>query len=667
MSKKIKDKANSINLNPIIPKQIKIEELYHDYFLDYASYVILERAVPAFEDGLKPVQRRIMHSLKEEDDGRFHKVASIIGQAMKYHPHGDKAIGDALVNLAQKDLLIEKQGNFGDIYSGDPAASPRYIEARISSFARKYVYNKDITEWNPSYDGRNQEPKFLPIKFPVLLMQGAEGIAVGLSTNILSHNFNEICDALIKALKKEKFKLLPDFITGGIMDASEYKDGERGGKIKVRANIEIDEKMHSLRITELPAHQTSESLINSIVIANDKGKIRIKKIENNTAKTVNILLHMHPEADLEKSKNALFAFTDCEVTLHPQTIVIKDGKPLFAGVTQLIKLYADHILMILKKELEHKKEVLEEKKMMSSLEKLFIENKIYQAMEKADSYDQMISIVHGKMKPFFKLFYREIQIEDIVSLTEIKIRKIAKFDAKKTDDEIKSLENEIKEIKNHLKNLTEYTINHFTQMKKDYGSLFVRKTKIKSIDEVNKVSVAEADRKLFVNRKEGFIGNNADLRKEEFLFDCSSLDEIICFMRNGSMKVLKVGDIGDKAFVGSDIIFVSKYTRGDNKTCYIMAYNDGKEGECMIKKFITPAITRNTLYDLTKGNKDSKVLYFTTCQEGDKLGKIQYLNKKQPRIKIEGEFNLDDLLTKGRDSQGVRLSKYTVDKILKNK
>ncbi|MCB9033689.1 MAG: DNA gyrase/topoisomerase IV subunit A [Chitinophagales bacterium] len=636
-----------------------IDGLYKNWFLDYASYVILERAVPALYDGLKPVQRRIMHAMKEMDDGRFNKVANIIGSTMQFHPHGDASINDAIVNIGQKDLLLDCQGNWGDIRTGDSAAAPRYIEARLSKFALDVVFNEKTTEWQSSYDGRKREPVLLPVKFPLLLAQGAEGIAVGLSTKVMPHNFVELIEASIAYLKNKKFKLLPDFQTGGLMDAEEYNDGERGGKIKLRAKIEVDDKK-TLRITEIPHSTSTNSLIDSILKANEKGKFKIKKVIDNTAKDVEILVELHPNTSSNIAIDALYAFTDCEVSISPNTCVIIDEKPHFTTVTNALKISTDTTVSLLKLELEIKLNGLEDKWHFSSLEKIFIENKIYRDIEEEETWEGVISAIDKGLNPFKKLLRRPVTEDDIVRLTEIKIKRISKFDKKKADELIQSLEDEMEQTKHHLENLVTFAIDYFKELLNKYGKGRERKTQIIKFDTVEVKQVAANNEKLYVNRAEGFVGFGKDLKKDEFISECSDIDDIIAFTQDGIMKVVRNAD---KVFIGKNIIHVAVWKKNDERTTYNVAYLDGKSGKTFIKRFNVTSITRDKEYHITKGTPKSKLLYFTANPNGEaEIINILLTQSCKARIKnLDYDFSFIDI--KGRSAQGNILTKYPVKKI----
>ncbi len=639
-------------------KIVHLSGMYKDWFLDYASYVILERAVPHLNDGLKPVQRRILHAMKRLDDGRYNKVANIIGYTMQYHPHGDASIGDALVQLGQKDLLIDAQGNWGNIYTGDGAAAPRYIEARLSKFALDVVFNPKTTEWKKSYDGRNDEPVTLPVKFPLLLAQGVEGIAVGLASKILPHNFNELIDAAIAYLKGKNFELYPDFPTGGIADFSKYNDGLRGGSIKVRAKIEKEDKK-TLKITELPFGKNTQSLIDSILKANDKGKIKIRKIDDNTAEHVEILIHLPAGTSPDQTIDALYAFTDCEVPISPNSCIIDNSKPVFIGVSEILKNSADNTVELLKQELEIKKNELQEAWHLSSLEKIFIENRIYHDIEECETWKSVIETIDKGLEPFKKLLLREITEEDIIKLTEIKIKRITKFDVKKADEYIKGIENELKEVQNHLDHIIDYAINYYKQIRKKHGDGRDRKTEIRNLDTIAATQVVVANEKLYVNRDEGFIGTS--LKKDEFVSECSDIDEVIVFLRDGKYIITKVDD---KVFVGKDIEHVAVFKRNDDRTIYNIIYRDGLNGAIMVKRCAIKGITRDKEYDITKGTNKSKILYMTANPNGEaEIVKI-YL-RPRPRLKKPVfEFDFSELAIKGRQSMGNILTKYALHKIV---
>ncbi|HER09807.1 MAG TPA: DNA gyrase/topoisomerase IV subunit A, partial [Bacteroides sp.] len=641
--------------------EVKITHLtgmYEDYFIDYASYVILERAVPHITDGLKPVQRRILHAMKRMDDGRFNKVANIIGSTMQYHPHGDASIGDALVQLGQKELLIDTQGNWGNIYTGDGAAAPRYIEARLSKFANDVLFNPKTTEWKLSYDGRNKEPVTLPVKFPLLLALGAEGIAVGLSSKILPHNFNELIDASIKYLEGKPFVLYPDFPTGGLAEVSRYNDGVRGSAIRVRAKIEkLDNK--SLVIRDLPYGRTTLNLIESIVKATEKGKIKIKKIDDNTAEFVEVVVHLAPNVSSDKTIDALYAFTDCEVPISPNCCVIENGKPRFVGVSDVLRINTDHTKELLKRELEIRLEELQEDWHLSSLEKIFIEKRIYRDIEECETWESVIETIDRGLDPYKKLLLREVTREDIIKLTEIKIKRISRYDVLRADEYIKSLEKEMEEVKNHLEHLVEFTINYFRQIKKKYGAGFERKTELRSFANIEATKVVAANQKLYMNAKDGFIGTG--LRKDEYVCDCSDIDDIIVFLKDGSFIVSKVSD---KQFVGKDIIHATVFKRNDRRTIYNLAYFDGNTGKVMIKRAPVTGVTRDRTYYIAKEHKNTRILYFSANPNGEAETVKVYL-KPRPRLKnTVFEYDFADLAIKGRGAMGNILTRHAVQKIV---
>ena len=628
---------------------------YKTWFLDYASYVILERAVPAIEDGLKPVQRRILHAMKEMDDGRFNKVANIIGQSMQYHPHGDASIGDAIVNLGQKDILIETQGNWGDVRTGDDAAAARYIEARLSKFALEVAFNAKTTNWQLSYDGRKNEPVTLPMKFPLLLAQGAEGIAVGLATKILPHNFCELIEASIKYLKGRKFEILPDFQTGGMMDASNYMEGKRGGKIRVRASIEEQDKK-TLVIRSVPFGVTTTQLMESIVKANDQGKIKIKKVLDHTAADIEIIIELAPGISPDITIDALYAFTDCEVSITPNACVIVDKKPQFLSVIDLLKTSAENTKNLLKQELEIKLAELHEKWHYTSLEKIFFEEKIYQELEKKhETWDKVILAIDKAFQPFLKKLKRSITREDILKLTEKPVRRIYRLDIDELNEQIKGLEAEIKQVKHDLENLNDFAIAYYENLLKKYGKGRERKTEIKQFDVIQAKSVAIANTKLYANFADGFIGTG--LKKDEFIIECSDLDDIIAFTKGGKMKVVRVSD---KVFIGKDIIYVAVFQKNDERTTYNMIYLDGKSGVSYSKRFNVTGITRDKEYDLTKGSEKSKVHYFSANANGEaEVVKISLSPNCTARIK-ELDFYFEELEIKGRGSIGNQVTKYPV-------
>ncbi|MCW5519529.1 DNA gyrase/topoisomerase IV subunit A [Aureitalea sp. L0-47] len=635
----------------------RVTGMYRDWFLDYASYVILERAVPAIEDGFKPVQRRIMHSMKDLDDGRYNKVANIVGHTMQYHPHGDASIADAMVQIGQKDLLIDTQGNWGNILTGDRAAASRYIEARLSKFAMDVVYNPKITEWQASYDGRRKEPINLPVMFPMLLAQGAEGIAVGLSTKILPHNFIELIDASIKHLQGKRFQIVPDFPTGGIMDATNYNEGNRGGKIRSRARISQRDK-NTLVITEIPFGTTTTSLIDSILKANDKGKIKIKKIEDNTAAEVEILIHIPSGISPDKTIDALYAFSNCETSISPLGCVIEDNRPLFIGVSEMLRRSTDRTVELLKSELEIKLEELEAQWHFASLERIFIENRIYRDIEEEETWEGVIAAIDKGLKPHTKHLKREVTEEDIVRLTEIRIKRISKFDIDKAQQKIDALEDSIAEIKNHLNNLITYAIDYFKRLKKDYGKGKERKTEIRVFDDIERTKVVIRNTKLYVNREEGFIGTS--MRRDEYVTDCSDIDDIIVFTREGKMMVTKVDS---KTFVGKGIIHVAVFKKKDKRTIYNMIYKDGTRGATYVKRFAVTSITRDKEYDLTAGSKGSKVIYFTANPNGEAEVVTILLRQSGSIKKLKWDLDFADILVKGRGSKGNIVTKYSVKRV----
>jgi topoisomerase-4 subunit A len=635
----------------------KVTGMFREWFLDYASYVILERAVPAIEDGFKPVQRRIMHSLKDLDDGRYNKVANIVGHTMQYHPHGDASIADAMVQIGQKDLLIDTQGNWGNILTGDRAAAARYIEARLSKFALDVVYNPKITEWQASYDGRKKEPVNLPVMFPMLLAQGAEGIAVGLSTKILPHNFIELIDASIKHLQGKRFTLFPDFPTGGIMDVDNYNDGLRGGRIRSRARISQLDK-NTLVITEIPFGTNTSSLIDSILKANDKGKIKIKKIEDNTAAEVEILIHIPSGISPDKTIDALYAFTNCESSISPLGCVIEDNKPLFIGVTEMLQRSTNRTVELLKSELEIQLHELEEQWHYASLERIFIENRIYRDIEEEETWEGVISAIDKGLQPHIKHLKRPITEDDIVRLTEIRIKRISKFDIDKAQQKIESLEDSIAQVKHHLANLIEYSIDYFKRLKKDYGAGKERKTEIRVFDDIEAAKVAIQNTKIYVNREEGFVGTG--LKRDEFVTDCSDIDDIIVFTEEGKMMVTKVDA---KTFVGKGILHVAVFKKKDKRTIYNMIYRDGLRGPTYVKRFSVTGTTRDREYDLTNGSKGSKVLYLTANPNGEAEVVTVLLRQSGSIKKLKFDLDFADLLVKGRASKGNIVTKYSVKRI----
>lgn len=639
---------------------VPLSGLYESWFLDYASYVILDRAVPHLNDGLKPVQRRILHSLKEMDDGRFNKAANVIGNTMKYHPHGDASIGDAMVQIGQKDLLIDRQGNWGDPITGDSAAAPRYIEGRLSKFANDVVFNPDTTEWQLSYDGRNKEPVTLPVKFPLLLAQGAEGIAVGLATKVMPHNFIELIEGSIEVLRGGRPHLMPDFPTGGMADCTAYNEGQRGGKIRVRAKIEERDKK-TLAITEIPFGTTTGSLIESVISANDKGKIKIKKIEDNTARNVEIIVHLAPGISPDVTIDALYAFTACEVSISPNTCIIQKDKPRFMSVNDVLIENTKNTKGLLKRELEIRLSELQERIFFSSLLKIFIQEGMYKHKdyESSGDFDTVVRVLTGLFTPFFDLFYRPITSEDYKKLIDKPMSSITRFDVKKVDEQIAGLEAEIKEVKYHLRHLTDYAITWFEKLKEKYGKGRERKTELRVFDRVEAAQVALANVKLYVNRADGFIGTG--LRKDEYVGDCSDIDDIISFRSDGKCVVTKVQD---KVFVGKDIIHLGVFKKNDDRTVYNMIYKDGKTGVVYVKRFSILAVTRDKEYDLTKGSKGSKVLYFTANPNGEaELINIQLKPHSKLR-KLQFDLDFAEIAIKGRASQGNIVTKYPVKKIV---
>lgn len=635
----------------------KISGMYEEWFLDYASYVILERAIPSIFDGFKPVQRRIMHSLRELEDGRYNKVANVVGNTMKYHPHGDMAITDAMVQIGQKELLIDTQGNWGNILTGDGAAAARYIEARLTPFALEVVYNPKTTEWLPSYDGRNKEPENLPVKFPLLLAQGVEGIAVGLSTKIMPHNFNELIDASIAYLRGKKFILYPDFITGGFVDVSDYNDGQRGGRIRVRAKIQQEDR-HTLKVTEIPFGTTTGSLIDSILKANDKGKIKIRKVEDNTAENVEILVHLAPGISPDKMIDALYAFTDCEISISPNACVINVDRPEFLNVSEILRRNTDHTVHLLKRELEIELEELQEQWHFSSLERIFIENRIYHDIEEEETWEGVIQAIDKGLKPHTGHLLRAVTEEDIVRLTEIRIKRISKFDLDKAQQYLESLEGKIEQVKFHLANLIDYAVDYFKNLKTKYGKGKERKTEIRIFDNIDATKVAVANVRFYIDRAEGFIGTS--LRKDEFLFECSDIDDIIVFRNDGVMMVTKADA---KTFVGKGIIHVAVWNKNDKRTIYNMIYRDGKNGPSYMKRFAVTSITRDREYDMTNENKGSEVLYFSANPNGE-AEVVQVLLKPNQRLKkLKLDIDFSELAIKGRGSKGNLVTKYPVKKV----
>lgn len=637
---------------------VSLSGLYQDWFLDYASYVILERAVPSLADGLKPVQRRILHSMKDMDDGRYNKVANIIGHTMKYHPHGDASIGDALVQLGQKDLLIDCQGNWGNTLTGDSAAAPRYIEARLSKFANHVVFNPKTTDWLASYDGRNKEPQNLPVKFPLLLAQGAEGIAVGMACKMLPHNFIELIDASIQILRGKRVEIYPDFPNGGMADFSGYNDGLRGGKVRVRARI-AKQDSKTLIITEIPYGTNTSSLIESIIKANDKGKIKVKKIEDNTSAIAEIVVHLVPGISPDKTIDALYAFTDCEVSISPNASVIDNDVPRFLGVSEILRISTTNTVHLLKRELEIKKGELEEQWHFSSLEKIFIENRIYRDIEEEETWEGVITAIDNGLKPHIKHLRRAVSVEDITRLTEIRIKRISKFDSFKADEAINRLEDELKSIEFKLENLTDYAIDYFKDLKTRFGAGKERKTEIRIFDTIQARKVIIANKKLYVDVEEGFIGWN--LKKAEFVADCSEIDNVILFFDTGKMMVTEVSD---KKFVGKGLVYCGIWRKGDKRTIYHMMYQDGKGGPTMMKRFFVNSLTRDTEYDLTKGVKGSKLLYFSVHPNGEKEVVTVHLRPRPHLKRIRYDVDFGDLLIKSRTATGNRVTKEIVAKII---
>ncbi len=638
---------------------IHVSGMYKEWFLDYASYVILERAVPHVNDGLKPVQRRILHSMKEMDDGRYHKVANIIGNTMKYHPHGDASIGDALVQVGQRDLLIDCQGNWGNILTGDSAAAPRYIEARLTKFALEVLFNAKTTNWQLSYDGRNREPITLPVKFPLLLASGVEGIAVGLACKMLPHNFVELIDGSINILKGKRVKIYPDFPTAGIADFSEYNDGLRGGKIKVRARIQADDKK-TLRITEIPFGTTTSSLIDSILKANDKGKIKIKRVEDNTAEHVEILVYLNDRESPDKMIDALYAFSDCEVSISPNACVIENDKPRFMGVSEILAQSTQETKGLLKLELEIEKAELEEKWHFASLEKIFIENRIYRDIEECETWEEIISSIHKGLKPHTKHLLRAVTDDDVARLTEIKIKRISKFDSFKADEILSRLEEDITQVKHHLDHLTEYAIEYFKNLKKKYAAGRERKTEIRSLETIKRTLVAASNVKLYVDRAEGFVGHGLKRGDSEFVCDASDIDDIITIRRDGVMMVTKMAD---KTFVGKDILHVGIWKKNDERTIYNMIYQDGPAGNIYVKRFNVTSIVRDKGYDLTKGSPKSKVLHLTVNPNGE-AEVVTVIHRAKAKIKkIKFDFDFSEQAIKGRGANGNILTKHSVNRI----
>lgn len=636
-----------------------VSGMYKNWFLDYASYVILERAVPHVYDGFKPVQRRIMHAMKRLDDGRYNKVANIIGFTMQYHPHGDASIGDAIVQLGQKELLIDTQGNWGNVFTGDRAAAARYIEARLTKFALDVVFNPKTTKWKASYDGRNKEPVHLPVKFPLLLAQGVEGIAVGLASKILPHNFIELIDASVKYLKNEEFQLFPDFLTGGFIDVSKYNDGLRGGKVRVRAKIEKTNSKNELLITQLPFGKNTGSLIDSIVSANEKGKIKIKKVVDKTSDQVRIVVSLLSGSDLDQTIDALYAFTDCEISISSNVCVIDDEKPNFVTVSEILKISADRTLALLKEELQIRLAELAEAWHFSSLEKIFIENRIYIRIEECETWEAIIETIDEGLTPFKPMLKREVTVDDITRLTEIKIKRISKYDAFKADRQIKALEDEIEEVEYNLAHIVQYTIDYFERIKEKYGKGKERRTEIRNFDDIVASNVAVANKKLYVNRKEGFAG--MELKKDDYVSDCSDIDDIIIFRKDCTYVVTKVSD---KFFIGNNVIHIAVFKRNDTRTIYNVAYRDGKSGTTYVKRFFVKSVTRDREYNLSKSEKFSEVLYFSENPNGE-AEKIYVKLKPKPRLRVrEWEFDFSEIAIKNRNAQGNILTKHSVHKII---
>ena len=649
---------NEENINTEEPNTLtRVGGMYKEWFLDYASYVILERAVPDLMDGLKPVQRRILHSMFDLEDGRYNKVANIVGHTMQYHPHGDASISDAMVQIGQKELLIDMQGNWGNIYTGDKAAASRYIEARLSKFALEVVFNPKTTNWQLSYDGRKKEPIHLPVKFPLLLAQGAEGIAVGLSTKILPHNFNELIDGSIKYLKGRSFKIFPDFQTGGSIDVKNYNDGNRGGRVKVRAKVEKHDK-NIIIIKEIPYGTTTASLIESIIKASEKGKLKIKKIEDNTSSEVEVLVYLPSGSSIQKSIDSLYAFTQCEVSISPLSCIISNNKPHFLGVRDILKISTDNTKELLKKELEIQLNELESQWHTISLERIFIENRIYRDIEEKTTWDEVISTIENGLEPFKNKLKREIILDDIKKLTEIPIRKISKFDLDKVKEKLANIEANIDEVKNNLKHLVEYAIQYFTHLKKHYGKEKKRKTIIDEFDDLDKKKISIKNQKLYVNREEGFVGTS--MRKDELVCECSDLDDIIIFTEDGIMKVIKVDS---KVFVGKNIKHISLFNSDSKNKIYNLIYRDGKNGTSFMKRFKVSGVIRDKEYDLTQGKDLSKVLYFSVNNIDEADVVTVYLRKKASLRKDKFEQDFGDLIIKGRDSKGNIVTKDSIRKV----
>ena len=635
----------------------KVSGLYKDWFLDYASYVILDRAIPSIFDGFKPVQRRIMHSMRELEDGRYNKVANVVGNTMKYHPHGDASITDAMVQIGQKELLIDTQGNWGNIFTGDSAAAARYIEARLTPFALEVVFNPKTTEWSKSYDGRNNEPIDLPVKFPLLLAAGVEGIGVGLSTKIMPHNFNELINASVAHLKGKKFELFPDFLTGGMLDVSNYNDGERGGRIRTRARI-VHKDKHTLCITELPFGKNTGDLIDSIIRANDKGKIKIKKIEDNTSDEVEINIHLNNDVSPDKTIDALYAFTDCEIPISPNACVIVGNKPEFLTVSEILRRNTDHTVSLLKKELEIELHELQENWHFASLERIFIENRIYHDIEEVKSWEEVIATIDKGLKPFTKHLLRAVTEEDILRLTDIRIKRISRFDLDKFKENILALEAKIEQVKHNLQHLIPYAIDYYLNIQKKYGKGKERRTELRIFDTIDASKVAVANEKFYANFEEGFIGTS--LKKDQYLFDCSDIDDIITFQRDGTMKVVKVEA---KTFIGKNIIHVAIWKKNDKRTVYNTIYREGKDGPYYMKRFSVTGVTRNTDYKLASDKKGSEMLYFSANPNGE-AESVTVLLKANARVrKNKIEIDFSELAIKGRDSKGNLVTKYAVKKV----
>ena len=649
--------AHSAELLPLKDAPSRVRSMYRDYFLEYASYVILERAVPALEDGLKPVQRRLFHALRELEDGRFHKVANVIGQTMKFHPHGDASIGDALVQLGQKNIMVETQGNWGNILTGDNAAAPRYIEARLSKFALEVAFNPKITEWQSSYDGRAKEPIHLPLKFPLLLAQGVEGIAVGLSTKVLPHNFLELIDASIALLQNKPFELFPDFPTGGIADISNYNDGERGGRVRVRARITSPDKK-SLVITEIPFGTTTASLMESIVKANEKGKIKVRKIEDNTAEHVEIVVHLAPNISPDKTIDALYAFTACESSISPLCCVIEGDRPIFVGVRELLKRSTQHTLELLRMELEVQLHEQQEHWHFASLERIFIENRIYRDIEECETWEAVLAAIDSGLKPHIGHLVRAVTQEDLVRLTEIRIKRISKFDADKANDHIAALEGRMVEIKHHLEHLVTYAVNYFKELRKKYGAGRERKTELRLFDAVVASKVAIANEKLYVNRAEGFVG--IGLKKDEYVCDCSDLDDVVVIRQDGTLLVTKVDQ---KTYVGNDILYVNVFKKGDQRTVYNAIYRDGTKGASFVKRFNITGTTRDREYPVTQGTKGSEVLYLSANPNGEAEVVTVHLKPLAALKKLRFDLDFASLAVRGRSSRGNTVTKYQIKKV----